>query len=126
MNLQSRVIRIPICTAHHWKQLTLFGQPSPCSENLYRPASIKETDWIEHPTHPPPPPPLLLSLSLSSDYFLSATPSLFVFDLELLALLAMGVQCLCDTEDVWSHFFVFIYLFDFCNALTSEINSIIS
>ena len=45
--------------------------------------------------HPPTPSSSSSSSSLSTDYSLSTTTtSLFVFDLELQALLAMGVQCL--------------------------------
>lgn len=78
--------------------LTLLGQLSPYSEHLYCPASAKETEWIEHPAT------ATALASLLPDYSLYH-PSLFVYDLELLALLAMGVQCcvsdfchICDAQ----------------------------
>lgn len=49
MNLQSRVVRIPLFVLYTTGNgsLSLFGQPSPYSEYLYRPPSIKETELIE-------------------------------------------------------------------------------
>lgn len=92
MNLQSRVIRIPLCTVHHWKQLsTLFGRHLAVNIRTVLPLLTRLNGSCTPP--PPPPPPRPPLPPLSPDYFLSTTSSLFVFDLELQALLAMGVRC---------------------------------
>lgn len=91
MNLQSRVIRIPLCTVHHWKQLYPFLANRHLAVNICTVLPLLETEWIKHPTTTTT---TTLLLPLSPDYSLSTTTSLFVFDLELQALLATGVQCL--------------------------------
>lgn len=65
-------------------EATPFAQAPPCSEYPYRPASTTDTDWTEHPTSTS-----VCFPSLFSDF----SPSLCI-DSKLLALLAIGVQCL--------------------------------
>lgn len=88
MVFQSTVIRIPLCTVHHWKLLLHFLIICHPTVNICTVLPLLKR--LNGLSTPPQSQPLLLSVQTIP----TPTPSLFVYDLEFLALLAMGVQCL--------------------------------